>query len=321
VADRGTLLAQMTTEGRRGFEVGPLMSPFVAKGHHDVIFVDRLSTEALRTKFVDEPNVEPRNIVEVDVVIPDGSSLADALRGRGPFDYATASHVIEHVPDLVGWLADVAELTRVGGRLLLVVPDKRYTFDYLRDLSCLPDALGAWIQRYTRPSPRQVFDYNAYASAVDTVAAWSLPPDPSTLLRYGDLKSALDLSVRSHRDQQYVDSHCWVVTPRRFLDILGDLAELGILRWRLAFFADTRRDELDFGVVLERTPERMRPDEIALTFRTATGQAAANDAAGAQSEEIAALRSEISALRLSRSWRLTGPLRSLAGLVKHRLGA
>lgn len=318
MADRSTLLAHLQTDGGRGFEVGPLMSPFVAKGQGDVTFVDRLSTEALRAKFAGEPNVDPGSIVDVDVVIPDGGRLGDALRSREPFDYAIASHVVEHVPDLVGWLADVADLTRVGGRLLLVVPDKRYTFDYLRGLTCLADVLDAWIQGCSRPSPRQVFDYNAYASAVDKVAAWRAPPDPDTLRRYGDPKSALDLSLRSYRDREYVDSHCWVVTPRRFLDILGDLAELGVLRWRLALFADTRRDEEDFGLVLERTAEQMRPEEVALTYRSAAGQAAGNGPARAQGEEVAALRSEIAALRSSRSWRLTGPLRALGGMLKRR---
>ena len=316
MADRSILLAHLRHDGGRGFEVGPLMSPFIRKEQGDVTFVDRLSTEALRAKYADEPNVEPGSIVDVDVVIPDGGRLGEALRGLGPFDYAIASHVIEHVPDLVGWLADAADLTRVGGRLLLVVPDKRYTFDYLRGLTCLADVLDAWIRGSSRPTPRQVFDYNAHASAVDKVAAWRAPPDPDTLRRYGDAKSALDLSVRSHRNREYVDSHCWVVTPRRFLDMLADLAELGVLSWRLAFFADTRRDEEDFGLVLERTPEQMPPGEVALTFRTAAGQAATNDPASAQGAEIAALRSEIAALRSSHSWRVTGPLRAVGGMLK-----
>ena len=320
MADRSVLLSYLQTDGGRGFEVGPLMSPFVAKGQGDVTFVDRLSTESLRAKFADEPNVESGSIVDIDVVIPDGARLGDALRGLEPFDYAIASHVVEHVPDLVGWLADVADLTRVGARLLLVVPDKRYTFDFLRGLTCLADVLDAWIQGCSRPSPRQVFDYNAYASAVDKVAAWRAPPDPGTLRRYGDPKSALDLSIRSHRDREYVDSHCWVVTPRRFLDILGDLADLGVLRWRLVYFADTRRDEEDFGLVLERTPGHTPPEEVAPTFRTAAGQVATDDPATARAEEGAALRSEIAALRSSRSWRLTGPLRAVGSMLKRRPG-
>ena len=314
--DRSILLARLETDGGRGFEVGALTSPFIAKSRGDVIFVDRLSTAALREKFADEPNVETQNIVDVDVVVADGTRLCDALRGHGAFNYAIASHVIEHVPDLAGWLADIATSMRVGGRLLLVVPDKRYTFDYTRNLSCLADVLDAWIQRCLQPSPRHVFDYNAYAVAVDKVAAWNGPLDPQALRRYGDTKSALELSVRSHQAQQYVDSHCWVLTPRRMLEILGDLAEVGVLRWRLAYFADTRRDEEDFGLVLERAPEQAAPDANAVTFRDAASQVA--DDENASGREIARLRAEVTALRSSHSWRLTGPLRALGGRLRRR---
>ncbi|MEX3900116.1 methyltransferase domain-containing protein [Paraburkholderia sp. BR10954] len=48
------------------------------------------------------------------------------------FDYVIASHVIEHVLDLVGWVHSLLAALKHAGRIVLAVPDRRYTFDYVR---------------------------------------------------------------------------------------------------------------------------------------------------------------------------------------------
>ena len=92
-------------------------------------------------------------IAEVDVVVGDDGLYATLAPhgGESGFDYAIASNIIEHTPDMIGWLGDIARLVHPGGRLLLVVPDKRYTFDYLRRLSSLTDLMDAWIRGNSKP--------------------------------------------------------------------------------------------------------------------------------------------------------------------------
>ena len=315
MADRSFLLAHTRTQGLRGFEVGALMSPFLPKAGNDVTYVDRLSTDDLRAYFANDPNVDASRIVDVDVVIPEGSSLAIAMRGRGPFDYAIASHVIEHVPDLAGWLSEVAELVRIGGQLVLLVPDKRYTFDHLRPVSSIADVVDALVQKRAKPSPGQVFGHFALGASVDVAAAWAGDVDATRLPPPGAMAAALELGARSHRDNTYVDTHCWVVTPTALLGILGDLAELGILKWKLALFADTQSRELDFGLLLERTPDDAAPGEVARTFRAAMGQAGQQIALDGARAEVARLRAEVNALKASRSWRMTRPARWLRRAV------
>ncbi len=83
-----------------------------------------------------------------------------------------ASHVIEHVPDFVGFLAEVDGVLRVGGRLGLVVPDRRYTFDFLRRTSSLSEIIDCHLRQSRRPTPGQIFDYVSNVGKVDTVLAW-----------------------------------------------------------------------------------------------------------------------------------------------------
>ncbi len=49
-----------------------------------------------------------------------------------PADLLVASHVIEHVPDLITWLREIASVLKPTGQARLAIPDRRYTFDLLR---------------------------------------------------------------------------------------------------------------------------------------------------------------------------------------------
>ena len=318
VADRNLLLSHLLTERGRGFEIGALMSPFLPKAGNDVLLVDRMPTDELRAHYAADPNVATDQIAEVDVAIGEGT-LEQALRrhaGSTGFDYAIASHVIEHVPDFIGWLGEIAGLLRPGGRLLLVVPDKRYSFDYLRDLSPVSNMIDAWVRKSQKPGPGQVFDYNAHGVELDCFAAWAgTIGDSSTFLRYVGPRAAIDVSRAALNT--YKDSHCWVFTPAHFLEVCADLVTWGLLQWRLTAFADTRRDELDFGVVLERTIDD-DPADLGAGFRAAIAHTANSKAADPYAE-IDRLRSELEAIHASRSWRLTAPLRRLNWLVRgHR---
>ena len=180
---------------------------------------------------------------------------------------------------MVGWLDQIAEVVRVGGKLLLVVPDKRYTFDYLRKTSTLSSLVDAFVLDCKTPTPGQVFDFNAHAANVDKDRAWAGQLDPATLDRYSNPRKALELSRASHREGRYVDSHCWVFTPAVLLDLCADLVELELLRWKLVFFADTKFGDEDFGLVLERAATDDDRVEVAARFRGASVQAAPSEGA------------------------------------------
>jgi SAM-dependent methyltransferase len=115
----------------RGLEIGPLASPVVPRTLGDVYYVDHLATDDLVAKYTGDPKVDERSIVSTDFVWG-SNTLAEAVGDLAPFDYVVASHVLEHVPDLVGWLDEVAAVLRPGGRLSLAMPDRRYTFDVRR---------------------------------------------------------------------------------------------------------------------------------------------------------------------------------------------
>lgn len=251
VQRRERLLAGLDLSCGRGIEFGPLASPLVQKAEGNVLYVDHVGREALIAKYADDPAVNADCIVEVDVLW-DERPLQDCLPGEDGYAYAVASHVIEHVPDFVGWLQEVADVLRPGGLVVLAVPDKRYTFDRFRRLSSLSELIDAYLRRSRRPTPGQLFDQAAFGTQLEAITAWMVPTLPERPARMPDLGHALDYARDAARDGRYVDVHCWVFTPTSFLQAMAALVDLGLLSFRCAAFSDTQPFENEMMLLLEK---------------------------------------------------------------------
>ena len=49
-------------------------------------------------------------------------TLVEAVGQGVYFDYLVASHVVEHVPDMIGWFGEIPAVLKAGGVLSLVFP-------------------------------------------------------------------------------------------------------------------------------------------------------------------------------------------------------
>lgn len=252
------------TQGR-GLEVGPLYSPLVHKGQADVHYVDVHLTPALRESHADHPGLPLDDFVEVDVaLIQDGHirSLAEATAGLGPFDWVMASHVIEHVPDVIAWLSDVADVLVDDGRLVLAVPDRRYCFDVRRPPTTVGEMLLAHHHHDLRPSVRAIFDHFTTAVAITSTEAWRhvVREDEEPIHGLAYARGQVEKSVR---DGEYVDCHVWLFTPRAFVEQLSMLAEMDLLDFVVDSIEPTAVDDLEFYATLRRLPRSLSAEERA----------------------------------------------------------
>lgn len=261
MADGPLVLIDVST--MRGLEIGPLHRPKVRKDDGPVSYVDYYSTEELRHRY--SANTATRlfldDIVDVDYVVKHDQTLSDATKEGQPFDYVIASHVIEHVANPLGWMADAARALRAGGVLSLVVPDKRYSFDVNR----VETQMREWVDWYVRdvkmPQPGQLYDFFANVTTidggVDTKAIWAGTADYAGVRRADvsdpDL-AAIDLCRAQWASGEYIDVHGSVYTPISFLALLEISARIGLLDYELGSFETTERDDLEFYVSLRRLP-------------------------------------------------------------------
>ena len=259
-----------------GLEIGPLAAPLVTAELGDVSYLDLDSREALAAQYADEPSVDCDAIPGIDYWLKsdDGiQPLSAAVAVGAPFDWVVASHVVEHVPDLIGWFREVGEILVDGGSVLLVVPDRRFCFDIHRPPTTVGQVLQAHEDGDRVPSVRAVYDHHRSCVVVQAHEAWA-GQVPGTDQRMYSLEKVQD-AVRSARNGEYVDSHVWTFTPRSFVAALEDLGLLVQLDFTIEVILPTGRDQLEFYVSLTRIPRDTAPDAAAQLRADTVGRALA----------------------------------------------
>jgi len=259
---RARLMGLLDVSQGRGLEIGPLHSPITA-GVADVYYVDVFSQDQLRANYAHDPSVELSDIPEIHFTLsgPEGiRSLSEAVRPAAPFSWAAASHVVEHVPDIISWLAELAEILVDGGQLLLVVPDRRFTFDILRPSTTVGQMLQAHELRETRPSVRAVYDMFRTIVTVGASDAWE-GVLPSQEGRKNDLIGTIN-QVERARDGEYVDCHVWMFTPASFVEQINELGRLDLCDFVVETIVSTPQNDIEFNVVLRRLPRALKGGQL-----------------------------------------------------------
>ena len=164
------VLATVDREGL-GLEVGPSHSPMAPKADGFRVHVlDHVDTATLRARYAALPGAPL--IEEVDFVWR-GEPLWELVGGEQVYDWIIASHAIEHMPDLVGFLQGCERILRPGGRLALVVPDQRWCFDHWGVPSTTGALLDAHHGEAHQPTPGQVWDHMSRACRLGGDIAWA----------------------------------------------------------------------------------------------------------------------------------------------------
>ena len=215
-------------------------------------YVDIANAETLRELNKYNQAIPLNEIVETDFIL--GEKNLPELVGDKLYDYVIASHVIEHVPDMLGWLIEIGEVLKDNGILSLAIPDKRYTFDYLRNLSTPGKLIEDYLVHRRRPGPGEVFDFAFNARKVDVIHAWEGTLDKTTLEHFIDLQGAFFLAKYSL--ENYKDVHINVLTPASFLDLIEIACHLELMDFTIVDFYDTAHNTVEFIVSMERIPRK-----------------------------------------------------------------
>ncbi len=245
------ILYEFDIEDYKGIEIGPLANPLVNKDEGDVRYVDRASIDEIKNWYRKAKNLDLDKIVPIDYIWGD-ASLADATGHTNYFDYCIAAHVVEHVPDLIGWLQEISSILKVGGIASFSVPDRRFTFDFLRSETIVADIVEAYLQKRRKPSIRHIFDHFSNFAEIDVVEAWKPRFDGKGLVPKKTLDEVLTICEGYKEEDNYIDSHCWVFTEQSFLKILTALSELNLIDFRITRFFRVEENNHEFIIQLEK---------------------------------------------------------------------
>ncbi|CAE6818477.1 hypothetical protein R69658_05736 [Paraburkholderia aspalathi] len=247
------LLPGLDLRNSVGVEIGALCRPIVHKEDGEVLYVDHADTATLKKKYKGDSHVDVDKILNVDAVWGD-NTLQDAVRGQY-VDYVIASHVIEHVPDLITWLQELASILKPTGEVRLIVPDKRFLFDCLRRETSLADVLLSYIRKARVPQPHSLLDFAIGAAKATRLEIWR-DALPDRIERYYTWEGAVGLARDVIENGNYHDIHCWVFTPHSFANLFSEMANTGLIDFACERFEDTEEDDFEFFVTIRRSSDR-----------------------------------------------------------------
>lgn len=252
MARQDILFARINKNGL-GLEIGPSHNPVAPKRQgFNVEIVDHLDQQGLIEKYRHH-GVDVDAIESVDYVWS-GEPLSELIADTGRYDWIIASHVIEHVPDVIGFLDECQKLLKPAGVLSLAVPDKRFCFDHFRPISSTGDLIQAHLEKRRRHPPGWVFDYFSSAASLNGAITW-VQGNRGALKYIHPIEQARQLFMSSlAQDSPYIDIHGWRFTPSSFRLVLLELRFLELIGLNEVCFVESRGCEFFVSLSADSAP-------------------------------------------------------------------
>jgi SAM-dependent methyltransferase len=248
-----------------GVELGPGHHPFpLPFGGVTVRYVDRWEPSENRALFPElgdeAPFPEPDVVANLDIdrltSIPSGSQ-----------DFVIASHVLEHLAEPLGQIEEIHRVLRDGGTVLILLPDRRHTFDLHRQPTSLDHLISEYRRQVTTVDDEHIEEF------MRNTDVWS--PDWSTAERHE--------AMETHR-RRSIHVHCW--SESEFLPVIEHTMTVMGMRWELldTLFVEEVPGSLEFGVVLRKTTLGLPPEQLVDHLRATWQAQRSRSVAGAAPE-------------------------------------
>jgi hypothetical protein len=246
---RGGLIRHLAGSG---IEVGPGHNPLVK------------SNTWLAVRYVDrwEPNRNAELFPELDgATFPMPDLVLDLDRdGLKPVageseDFIVASHVLEHLANPLRAISEFHRVLRPGGTLLILLPDRRRTFDKDRPPTGLDHVVAEFEAGVTEVDDEHIIEFLTNTGGADEeLEAMATDPEQRTTV------------LERHRSRS-IHVHCWTI--EEFVQILRySIEEMGN-RWQFVDGLSTDEqgpDAIEFGLVLRRSSTGISPAQLGQLF-------------------------------------------------------
>lgn len=249
LAEREAIIDIARTHGSV-LEIGPFCNPLLTGA--GVEYLDVLDAEGLRRRAVRHK----LNPSDCPPVIHYVGNLEQVDRR---FDAVISSHSVEHQPDLIRHLEQVARILDEGGRYYLIIPDKRFCFDHYLPESSIADILVAYREARQVHSLKSVIEHTALVTHNDAARHWH---GDHGVQREDDFPDRIGDALKNYDDSDggYIDVHAWQFTPASFRAAVETLAALGLTAFDIEGVYDTPRDRQEFCAILTKhRAERLTP--------------------------------------------------------------
>jgi len=233
---------------KKTLEIGPFTAPIVMGENVD--YFDVLSTAELKDRAI-QLELPGDRIPYIKYVQKHG----DLSIVSDKFNQVVSSHLIEHQPCLITHLNKVEHILNDGGLYYLIIPDKRYCFDYFIPEKTISDVLGAYHEKRNVHTLSSVLEHRALVTHNDPVRHWGGDHGgrPNSTVVSDRIKMAYDeYNLSAGR---YIDVHAWQFTPLGFCEIIEALNELKLSKLELIQLNNTPHGRFEFTAILKKRNE------------------------------------------------------------------
>ena len=203
-------------------EIGVFDCPtldFIAESEESIIvhYADFLSREELIAR-ANKVGRNSNNVPDIKWILSDGYEQIDVI-----YDAVVSHHCVEHQPDLISHILNIASVLRPSGWYLFSVPHKYRCFDFFIPESTIVDVISAHYLNYTKPSFRSVLEHRVFTSHT-----YQDGVNPYDSLQ-SSMKKRIELAFDEFSSNEYVDVHCWQFTPDSIRQLLKQLAAFELI--------------------------------------------------------------------------------------------
>ena len=238
-----------------GLEVAPYFEPVFRRPDYDIAYTDYIGNDEIREKANENPSHKEMDLPLIDFVWKPGKTIVECLPRPDLFDYIIASHVFEHIANPLGWMTQLLAAMKVGGRLALFLPDRRWSPDYIRRETTFSDILGWWIEQPTAPTIGQVLDFMSQVVNLshDTPTLdWNDPEQIRSLGTFYPVADIISTGIALYNERPYLDVHCTVWTAMSFRSTFDQVIESGLIGCRIVEMVE---ETSEFLAVFEKIGE------------------------------------------------------------------
>lgn len=233
-----------------GIEVGPGHHPLVASNEWlTVRYADRWEPDRNTELF---PELEGAVFPKPDLVVDLNRNALQPVASQSE-DFIVCSHLLEHLANPLRAITDFHRVLRPGGTLLILLPDRRRTFDKGRPPTPIEHVIADFEAGVVEVDDDHIMEFLANVG-VDVDSLESMPSR--------DRAEMFEL----HR-RRSIHVHCW--TLEEFVPILRYAIEYLGNEWQFVDGVTTEDlgpESIEFGLVLRRCPTNLSASSMAALF-------------------------------------------------------
>lgn len=215
----------------KGIEIGAFHEPAPLPADAQVSYADVFTREQAIELF---PEVDPSRMVDPALIVDLDRTGLESIEGDS-LDFVIACHVLEHLANPIFAIAEIFRVLAPGGRAVIAIPDKRFTFDQPRALTGFIHLWKDYLDHVTESPDDHYLDF--LCATTSWVAA--LPP-----------RQQLEHIQRARRRREH--SHVW--DSESFRETLLITLPLLGCRARLIYESPGDVNRFEYFSIWEKSP-------------------------------------------------------------------